>query len=85
MADLEAILSLALKHGAQAAEVFSVETEETPVLFEANRLKQMNARQSSGAALRVIAEGRIGFASSTRAGGQAGLSGRPGLSGGRGI
>ena len=72
-AELEPILALALKGGAQVAEVFSVETEETPVLFEANRLKQMNARQSSGAALRVIAEGRIGFASSTRAGAAAEL------------
>ncbi|HXG36919.1 MAG TPA: TldD/PmbA family protein, partial [Dehalococcoidia bacterium] len=43
-----------------------VSTEETPVQFEANRLKQMNARQISGAALRVIVDGRIGFASSTR-------------------
>ena len=54
--------------GAQQAEVFAVETEETPVRFEANRLKEINARQTSGVALRVIVDGRIGFASSTKPG-----------------
>ncbi len=66
MTNLDQILSLARQRGAQQAEVYAVRSEETPVQFEANRLKQMNARQSSGAALRVIRDGRIGFASSTR-------------------
>lgn len=68
MTDPEAILEAARREGASAAEVFFVETEETPVQFEANRLKQINSRQAKGAALRVIAAGRIGFASSTRPG-----------------
>ena len=68
MTDLEPILAAAHRLGAQQAEVFAVETEETPVRFEANRLKEINARQTSGVALRVIVDGRIGFASSTKPG-----------------
>jgi PmbA protein len=63
--DAEPILSAARKRGAQQVEVFAVESYETPVRFEANRLKELNARQTKGAALRVIVDGRIGFASST--------------------
>src|SRR3990170_8320196 len=73
MTDLEPILNLARRCGAEQAEVFSVRTEETPVEFEANRLKQINSRRTSGTALRVIAGGRIGFASSTRPGDVEGL------------
>ncbi len=68
MTDPHPILAAARRAGASAAEVFLVETEETPVQFEANRLKQINSRQTKGAALRVITGGRIGFASSTRPG-----------------
>jgi PmbA protein len=68
MTDLEPILAAAQRLGAQQAEVFAVATEETPVRFEANRLKEINSRQTSGVALRVIVDGRIGFASSTRPG-----------------
>jgi PmbA protein len=66
--DPELILTTARRLGAQQAEVFVVETEETPVRFEANRLKEINSRQTSGVALRVIVGGRIGFASSTKPG-----------------
>ena len=68
MPDPEPILAVAQRLGAQQAEVFAVDTEETPVRFEANRLKEINARQTSGVALRVIVDGRIGFASSTKPG-----------------
>jgi PmbA protein len=49
----------------EAAEVYVVDSEETPTLFEANRLKALNTRQTSGLALRIIKDGRIGFASTT--------------------
>jgi PmbA protein len=62
---IEKILSLALKQ-AQQAEVLEVESEETPAKFEANRLKELQTRYTKGYALRVIKDGRIGFASSTR-------------------
>jgi len=68
LTDAEPILAVARRLGAQQAEVFAVETTETPVRFEANRLKEINSRQTSGAALRVIVDGRIGFASSTKPG-----------------
>ncbi len=68
MTQLEAILAAAKKHGAAQAEAFQVSNEESPVAFEANRLKEINSRHTSGVALRVIANGRIGFASSTRPG-----------------
>ncbi len=68
MTDLEPILSLARSRGAAQAEAFHVENLETPVRFEANRLKELNSRQTKGVALRVVVKGRIGFASSTRPG-----------------
>jgi len=63
---IESILDAAKKRGVQQAEVLRVESEETPVVFEANRLKEINSRHSTGSALRVIVDGRIGFASSTK-------------------
>jgi PmbA protein len=71
---LDAILASAKRRGAQQAEAFRVGNEETPVHFEANRLKELNSRHTSGVALRVIANGRIGFASSTRPGDVDGLA-----------
>ena len=68
LTDPEPILHAAQRLGAQRAEAFIVQSEETPVRFEANRLKEINARQTSGVALRVIVNGRIGFASSTKPG-----------------
>lgn len=64
-ATVEQLLAAARKQ-AEEAEVFAVTVEETPVRFEANRLKSLMTRQTRGVALRVIKNGRIGFASSTR-------------------
>jgi len=46
---------------AEAAEVFSVTSEETPVMFEANRLKHIQSNQSRITALRIIKNGRLGY------------------------
>ncbi len=62
---LERVLDKA-KAVAQQAEVFHVTHRNEPVIFEANRLKALEQRQSSGLALRLIKDGRIGFASTTR-------------------
>lgn len=51
---------------AQAAEVYAVEETDEPVQFEANRLKQLEQRQTSGVALRIVRNGRIGLASTSR-------------------
>jgi len=61
---VEEILSQAQKV-AEEAEVFMVSTEEIPVHFEANRLKHIQSKQSTSVALRIIREGRIGYATAT--------------------
>jgi PmbA protein len=60
---MEAILERARKV-AEEAEVFFVSSEETPVHFEANRLKQIQSKQSTSVALRLVRQGRVGFAAS---------------------
>ena len=61
---MEKILAKAQKV-AEAAEVFSVTAEETAVQFETNRLKHAQSRQSTSVALRIIKEGRLGYATTT--------------------
>jgi PmbA protein len=61
---VERILEQARKV-AEAAEVFLVTAEETPVQFEANRLKHIQGKQSTSVALRIIKDGRIGYATGT--------------------
>ena len=58
---MEEILSIA-KKAAQSAEVFQVFATRTPAHFEANRLKQIQTRETTGTALRLVKHGRIGFA-----------------------
>jgi PmbA protein len=58
---LEQILDRALKV-AEKAEVFQVTSHNTPVKFEANRLKHIQTKETTGTALRMIKNGRIGFA-----------------------
>ncbi len=65
--DPEQVLELA-RARADAAEVFVAAFEDTPVEFESNRLKLLQTRHTRGVALRVIKDGRIGFASSSRPG-----------------
>ena len=62
---MESILAQA-KKVAEEAEVFMVTSEETPVQFEANRLKHIQNKQSISVALRIIRQGRIGYSASTR-------------------
>ncbi len=62
---LEEIISRALK-SATSAEVFRVDTEETPVQFEANRLKHIQSKQSTTISLRLIKNGRIGYAATNQ-------------------
>jgi PmbA protein len=61
---VENILALA-KKVAGAAEVFEVAAEETSAQFETNRLKHIQSKQSTGIALRIIKEGRLGYATTT--------------------
>ncbi|MBM3182761.1 MAG: TldD/PmbA family protein [Chloroflexi bacterium] len=58
---MDDILSQAQKV-AEQAEVFQATTQTTPVRFEANRLKQIQTKESTTTALRLVKNGRIGFA-----------------------
>ena len=64
LAILEEILERA-KRVAEQAEVFHTVQEDTPVSFEANRLKEVDTRESAGVALRIIKDGHVGFSSTT--------------------
>ena len=61
---MEEILALA-KKVAEEAEVYIVSSEETPVQFESNRLKNIQYKQSQSVALRIIKNGKTGYATST--------------------
>ena len=64
---MEDILAQA-KKVAEEAEVFTVSSEQTPVQFEANRLKHIQTKQASSTALRIVLQGRIGYAVTTEPG-----------------
>jgi len=57
---VEEILSQ-VKKIAEQAEVFHVSSRRTPVHFEANRLKQIQSKESTNTALRLIKDGKVGF------------------------
>src|SRR5688500_14771477 len=61
----EQVLGL-VKSRVEQAEVYAYETASTPVDFEANRLKSLETKESRGLALRVVKDGRIGLASTTK-------------------
>ncbi|MDH5364575.1 MAG: TldD/PmbA family protein, partial [Dehalococcoidia bacterium] len=50
---------------AEQAEVFWVSSRETPVDFEANKLKQIQNKESTGVALRIFRGGKIGFSAAS--------------------
>ena len=61
---LEKIIDLANSQGLEA-EVYYLTSQDTPIEFENNRLKSLQTKATQGVALRVISDGRLGFASST--------------------
>ncbi len=63
--DLESLLALAAK-SAEQAEVFFVSSKETPVGFEANRLKHLQTKESTGVGLRIVKNGRTGISATNR-------------------
>ncbi|MER3432707.1 MAG: peptidase C69 [Leptolyngbya sp. ERB_1_1] len=58
----EQLLDLALRSGAECAEVFQSQSLSRPVFFEANRLKQLESTEAEGTALRLWKQGRPGLA-----------------------
>lgn len=63
-AEIETILQLASKV-TENAEVFWVSSEETPVNFQANHLKAIQSKQSTSVSLRIIKNGRLGYAAAS--------------------
>ncbi len=61
---MENILDQA-KRVAEEAEVFMISSDETPVQFEANRLKYIQSKRSSSVTLRIVRQGKIGYATTT--------------------
>lgn len=61
---VDRVLELARRQ-AQAAEVYLEETEGRPIEFENNQLKYITTKSRRALSLRVIHEGRLGFASTT--------------------
>ncbi len=57
----EQLLELAIKSGAEAAEVYQSRSLSRPVFFEANRLKQLETSQSEGTTLRLWRNSRPGL------------------------
>ena len=50
---------------ADAAEIYTLERSSTPLSFQMDKLESINTRHTRGLALRVIRDGKLGFASST--------------------
>ncbi len=61
---LEQIIDLAKQKGV-AAEAYYVASQDTPIEFANNKLKSLQTKAVEGVALRVVNEGRLGFASSS--------------------
>ena len=60
--ELEKLLILAQRAGAEDAEVYYSRSQSHPAFFEANRLKQLESSESEGTALRVWRDGCPGLA-----------------------
>ena len=58
----EQLIDLALRCGANGAEVFQSQSLSRPVFFEANRLKQLESTEADGTALRLWKNGQPGLA-----------------------
>jgi PmbA protein len=54
-----------LMQKAEQAEIFEIESEATRIVFEANRLKSFEVEETQGVAVRVVVDGRLGFAASS--------------------
>lgn len=65
--EAEKVLELARARG-ESAEVWSVDSERIPVRFQDSKLKMLEASSSTGIALRIVVDGKLGFAASTREG-----------------
>ena len=61
---IEKVIDLAKQKGVEA-EVYYLSSQDTPIEFANNRLKSLQTKAVEGVALRVIKDGRLGFASAS--------------------
>ncbi len=62
---LESIMENARAYGAEECELFLQESTVSAVKFQDNRLKSIESDQAHGVAVRVLADGRLGFATAS--------------------
>jgi PmbA protein len=70
---MERLIELAKKRGCAEAEAYRTSETATPVEYEFGKLKQIRTVEQTILALRVIVDGRLGFATSTKEGDYAAL------------
>ncbi|MCD4690377.1 TldD/PmbA family protein [bacterium] len=63
---MKKIIEKALSKGAERAEVFFLENLRTDVDYEAGRLKSISDTEELGVALRLVNDGKLGFATTTK-------------------
>lgn len=63
---MKKIIEKALAKGVERAEVFFFENLRTDVDYEAGNLKSLADTEERGAALRIVKDGKLGFATSTK-------------------
>ena len=63
---MKKIIEKALAKGVEHAEVFFFENLETDVRYEAGSLKSLSDTEEMGAALRLVKDGKLGFATTTK-------------------
>jgi PmbA protein len=61
---IEQVIDLAKQKGVEA-EAYYLSSQDTPIEFANNRLKSLQTKAVEGIALRVIKDGRLGFASAS--------------------
>jgi PmbA protein len=66
--DPERLLKRATSLGAAQTEVFALDSCSSPVSFENSKLKSAVTTEAGGVAVRLVKDGRFGFATSTRPG-----------------
>ncbi len=61
------IIEKALAKGAERCEVFHLNSLNTDVDYEASKLKNLSNTEETGYALRLVKDGRMGYATTTKA------------------
>ncbi len=66
---MKKIIEKALAKGAERCEVFYLSSLDTEVEYEASKLKNLSNTEEMGFALRLVKDGRMGYATTTKADG----------------